>query len=198
MRFHGFPPRILSSPHRLNKNTGGFAAAEAQAVITQANFHRVAQRRKADDLDCFPFDQAHFQQALHQRTVSLDAHDLGVLPDVQLIQGWHDNWSRRQEVLETGQPACRTGRTRICLLRSLRRLSRQPPTCNRHGRPVRTTCKRLPARMPSSAMRLTQPGSPVTSATSAHSPELNNSTGITTSECTMPGPQPSWAGWHCY
>ena len=54
---------------------GGFDAAEAQAVIAQTNFHRVAERGEADDLDFLAFQQAHFHQALDKAVLAVDGRD---------------------------------------------------------------------------------------------------------------------------
>ena len=47
-----------------NVDAGGFDAAQAQAVIAQAHFHRIAQRREADHFDLLAFEQTHFHEAL--------------------------------------------------------------------------------------------------------------------------------------
>jgi hypothetical protein len=66
--------------------------------------------------------------------------------------------------------------------------SRLPPICNRHGQPDWSNRSRQPVRSPSSARRPTQRGSPVTSATSAHSPGRKCSSGRRVSKSTAPTP----------
>src|SRR5262249_3884116 len=55
---------------------------------------------------------------------------------------------------------------------------------SRHGQPGWSNRRRQPVRSPSSARRPTEPGSPVTSATSAHSPERKYSRGRRASTST--------------
>jgi hypothetical protein len=56
-------------------NACGFATAEAEAVVTQADFHRVAKRGETKDFDFFAFEQTHFQQALHNAIVAGNGRD---------------------------------------------------------------------------------------------------------------------------
>src|SRR6266542_2623919 len=54
-----------------------FAAAQTQAVVAQADLHRVAERSEAEHLDLFALEQAHLQKALHNRVVTLERRDPG-------------------------------------------------------------------------------------------------------------------------
>ena len=45
-------------------------AAEAEARVVQTDFQRITQRRKTDDLDFLAFQQAHFQETLHQAVLA--------------------------------------------------------------------------------------------------------------------------------
>jgi hypothetical protein len=66
---------------------GGFIAAQTQAVITQANLHRVSQRSEADDFNLLVFEYAHFHQALKDEIIPEQAFDAGTLAFLQLIKG---------------------------------------------------------------------------------------------------------------
>jgi hypothetical protein len=70
-------------------NTGGFTAAQAQAVVAQPDFNGIAERGDICDLDFFPFEQSHLQQALHQGIVPRNRLNSAALADRQLIQGGH-------------------------------------------------------------------------------------------------------------
>jgi hypothetical protein len=70
----------------LHGHTGGFTAAEAQAIIPQADFHRIAEGGKTQHLDFFPFQQAHFQESLNQKIIPLNGSDKSALAWEKLIQ----------------------------------------------------------------------------------------------------------------
>ncbi|HZZ79606.1 MAG TPA: hypothetical protein VFE62_13880, partial [Gemmataceae bacterium] len=67
-------------------NAGGFTATQAEAVVAQADFHRVAQRREAEDLDDFVFEQAHFHHALQDDIVAVEAINAGTLALLKFIE----------------------------------------------------------------------------------------------------------------
>jgi hypothetical protein len=71
----------------LDGDAGGFTAAEAEAVVAQADFDGVAEGGEADDLNFLAFKQAHFQEALDQGVAALDGADAGALADAELVQG---------------------------------------------------------------------------------------------------------------
>ena len=60
------------SYERFDVDAGGLDAAQAEAVVAEAHFHRVAERGEADDLDLLAFEQAHFHQALDEAVVAVD------------------------------------------------------------------------------------------------------------------------------
>lgn len=68
-------------------DAGGFIAAKAEAVITQANFHRPAQRREAENFDFLVFEQAHLHHALQDGVVALQAVDASPLAFLKLVEG---------------------------------------------------------------------------------------------------------------
>jgi hypothetical protein len=70
----------------LHGNTGSFGAAEAQAIIAQADFHRVAKGSEAEHLDFLPLQEAHFQQALHEVVIPVNGFNAAALSWQQLIQ----------------------------------------------------------------------------------------------------------------
>jgi hypothetical protein len=74
----------------LNSNPCGFAAAEAEAIVAQANLDGIAQGGNRNNLDVFPFEEAHFEQALDEGIVTLERLDATALADAQLIQGGHE------------------------------------------------------------------------------------------------------------
>jgi hypothetical protein len=45
----------------VNFDPRGIPAAKAQAGGSQANFHRVPERRESDDFDLFPFEHSEVQ-----------------------------------------------------------------------------------------------------------------------------------------
>jgi hypothetical protein len=60
-------------------NVGRFLAAEAEAVVAQADFDGVPQWGEANHFDLFPFEQAHFQQALNDGAAALQGDNPGTL-----------------------------------------------------------------------------------------------------------------------
>jgi hypothetical protein len=70
-------------------NSGSFTAAQAEAVIAQANFDRVTKRGDVDYVDLLAFQQSHFQEPLNEAVIPADVVDGGLLTNLQLIQGRH-------------------------------------------------------------------------------------------------------------
>jgi hypothetical protein len=68
---------------------GSFLASQAEAIITQKDFHRVAQGGNAQHLDFFTLQDTHLQQPLDKGIASLDRFDPGSLAHVQLVHGGH-------------------------------------------------------------------------------------------------------------
>jgi hypothetical protein len=136
-------------------------------MLTNRQWRFLPNNYTIRDFDFLAPEQSHFHQTLHEGIVAAD--QAGADPEKAC-----------------GQPA--TGRTRILVPSSPRSDSRLPPICNRHGQPGWSNRRRQPVRSPSSARRPTQPGSPVTSATSAHSPGRKYSRGRRISNSTAPTP----------
>jgi hypothetical protein len=80
------------SGERFDEDAGRFAAAEAEAVVAQADFQRVAERGHVGDFDLFPFENAHLEQALYEGVVALDRLDSAASADRQLVQGRHEGY----------------------------------------------------------------------------------------------------------
>src|SRR5262249_38051660 len=127
------PNSILSLRHS-DSDAGRLAAAQAEAIVAQADLHRVAERGEADDLQLFTVEQAHLQEALHESVIASKGLDGGPLAALQLVQGGHGREILRASGGRTHQPAT-TGRTRICMRPSPRKLRRELPTWTRHGLP---------------------------------------------------------------
>src|SRR5262245_24191198 len=73
----GEPSRlsIAGSLRQGDGNACRFPAAQAEAIVAEANVHRITQRREPDHLDLFPLEQAHLQEALHKGIIALDGFD---------------------------------------------------------------------------------------------------------------------------
>ncbi len=72
-----------------DSNTSGFGLAQAEAVVAEADFERIAQRCKANQFDWLAFEQAHFHKALHQTAAAADRRDTAVLSRTQLVESGH-------------------------------------------------------------------------------------------------------------
>src|SRR5690349_14948200 len=81
-------------PQHFDGDAGGLTAAEAEAVVTQADLHGVAERGEADDLDFLAFEEAHLEEALDEGVLALDGVDAGSLADPQLAEGGHGECPR--------------------------------------------------------------------------------------------------------
>src|SRR5262245_2001529 len=68
---------------------GGLGPAEAEAIILQANLHRVAQGCEADDLDLATFEQTHLVETLNDGVLAVDGLDRRTLACLQLIERFH-------------------------------------------------------------------------------------------------------------
>ena len=63
--------------------------AEAEAIVAEADFHRIAQRSEADDFNFLAFEQAHFHDPLDERVVALDRFDPSEFAGKQMIERRH-------------------------------------------------------------------------------------------------------------
>src|SRR5712691_9936140 len=90
---------------QLDGNAGRLALAEAEAIIAQSHFDRVAERSETEYLDLLALHQPHFQQSLSQRVAPLDALDRGPLTDLQLIKRSHQgsSWRAGGKTSEAGE-----------------------------------------------------------------------------------------------
>jgi hypothetical protein len=142
-------------------DSGGFGFAKGQAGVSETDLDRVAERGEGQHFDRFAFEEPEFVQPLHETGIAGEGLNDTQLTGAKLGERGHTD----------------TGRTMIEQSPG-RRQSLHPATFSKHGLPGCTTCTRLPWRMPSSASRPTQPGWPLTSSTSAHSPARSMSKGI--------------------
>jgi hypothetical protein len=60
-------------------HAGRFASAQAEQIIAQADFERVAQWSQAHDLDFLAFKQPHLHEPLHERILTLEGRDSAAL-----------------------------------------------------------------------------------------------------------------------
>jgi hypothetical protein len=77
------------SMQRPDLDTSRFAAAEAKAVVAQADLHWIAERGEPNNFELFSFKQAHLEQALDDGIGALKGGDTGALPNAQLVQRSH-------------------------------------------------------------------------------------------------------------
>src|SRR5438445_223761 len=74
---------------QLHGDSGRFASAQAKTVVTQTDFHRIAQRREADEFNFVPFQKPHLKQPLYEAILSLDALHPCPAALLYLIEGGH-------------------------------------------------------------------------------------------------------------
>ena len=147
-------------------NPRDILAAERQPCRSQANFHRVAERGKADNLDLLALEHAQFGQPLHNRVVALQRQDAPRWPG--------RSWSR------VGTDSLRHGPDEnLASAHSPRQAQPATADVEQTGTSgLNNLNVRAADRMPSSASRPIQDGSPVTAWTSPHSPGPSSSSGI--------------------
>jgi hypothetical protein len=75
--------------HQIYGDAGCLTTAQAEAIIPEANFHRVAERSEPQHFDWLPFEQTHLQEPLNQDVAAGNGLDTCSLADPQLVQGWH-------------------------------------------------------------------------------------------------------------
>src|SRR5262245_37740702 len=78
-RQQGWAAHGLQSRQGPDGDAGSFGAPQAQAIIAQADFHRIAQGGKAKHLDLFALEQTHLEEALHESVFAGDGLDGGAL-----------------------------------------------------------------------------------------------------------------------
>ena len=132
--------------------------------LPQADLDRVAERGEGEDFDLLAFEQAQLEEPLHQGRLAAEGLDRGPLAGLELVEGGHGGCRSRRADEDAG---------------ALAAAEAQPASgdLEQAGLPGWTTWTRQPWRMPSSASRPTQCGSPWTSSTTAHSPEASSSRG---------------------
>src|SRR5262249_44135664 len=81
------PGSVSPSSRHPDAEPGRLIAAQAEAVVAQPNFQRIAQRRDADDFHFRAFEEAHLQESLHQCVTAHDRFDGRPLADAQLVEG---------------------------------------------------------------------------------------------------------------
>jgi hypothetical protein len=62
------------------------AATQAQAVVTESDLHRLAQRCEADDLNFFSFQDAHLHEPLDQAVVAVNSRNPATLTGSELVE----------------------------------------------------------------------------------------------------------------
>src|SRR5437762_11671870 len=87
---------MISHGKRGDGHARRFAAAQAEAVVAEADFHRIAERSEAEHFNFFAFEKAHFEKALDDGILALDRVDAGFLPGFQLIERGH-GWDPKKD-----------------------------------------------------------------------------------------------------
>ncbi len=78
--------------YNLHGNSGSFLPAQTQAVISETDLHGVAEGSEAEHLNLFPFEEAHFHQALHHGILPSNSLYVSALTKLQLVEGGHANF----------------------------------------------------------------------------------------------------------
>jgi hypothetical protein len=71
-------------------DSASFTAAQAEAIIADQEFHRIAERGKADDLNLLPGEESHFQDSLNYCVSAVDCFYHSALARAQLVKRGHD------------------------------------------------------------------------------------------------------------
>src|SRR5262249_38995703 len=81
---------------RLDADPGRLGPAQAQTRVADANLHRVAQRREAEDFHDLVLQQPQLPEPLSQPGVALQRDDARPLALAQLIEGGHERKKPRR------------------------------------------------------------------------------------------------------